>query len=462
MQLHILGICGTFMGGLALLAREQGYGVSGSDQNVYPPMSTQLQALGIALEQGYLPSHLRAGLDLAVIGNALSRGNPLIEAVLNERVPYVSGPQWLAEHVLVKRDVLAVAGTHGKTTTTSILAWILHSAGREPGFLVGGVPQNFGVSAKLGTGRAFVIEADEYDTAFFDKRSKFVHYRPNIAILNNLEFDHADIFPDVEAIERQFHHFVRTIPGRGWLIVNADDLHIARMLQLGCYSQVSQFSLKDASVDWFVKPISPDGSHFEVFYKQQSQGEVRWGLVGQHNLANALAAIAAAHAYGIEAKQSMAALPDFLPPKRRLEHLACVNGVDIFDDFAHHPTAIKTTLAALRARYPGRTLHAVLEPRSNTMRLGVMSHALGDSLNSADQVWMLAKPELRWDAARALGQLEQRAHVHQNTSELLAALAVEVQPGAVVLFMSNGGFDGIQAQFVAQSLSNSQSISQLR
>jgi UDP-N-acetylmuramate: L-alanyl-gamma-D-glutamyl-meso-diaminopimelate ligase len=451
MQLHILGICGTFMGGLAVLAREQGYGVSGSDQNVYPPMSTQLNALGIALEPGYLPEHLRPELDLAVIGNALSRGNPLIEAVLNQRVAYVSGPQWLAEHVLAKRDVLAVAGTHGKTTTTSILAWILQSAGLEPGFLVGGVPQNFGVSARLGTGAAFVIEADEYDTAFFDKRSKFVHYRPNIAILNNLEFDHADIFPDIEAIERQFHHLVRTIPGQGWLIVNADDSHITRVLQMGCYSQLSQFSLKDASHDWFIKPLSLDGSHFEVFYKQQSQGDVSWGLLGQHNLANALAALAAAHAYGVDPKVAMAALASFQPPKRRLEHLANVAGVDIFDDFAHHPTAIKTTLAALRARYPDRTLHAVLEPRSNTMRLGVMSHALGDSLGDADQVWMLAKPELRWDAARALGALAQRAHVFPSSPELLAALASAVQADAVVLFMSNGGFDGIQAQFVAQS-----------
>ena len=438
------------MGGLAVLAREQRHDVSGSDQNVYPPMSTQLKAMGIALEQGYLPSHLRAGLDLAVIGNALSRGNPLIEAVLNERIPYTSGPQWLAEHVLVDRDVLAVAGTHGKTTTTSILAWILQSAGAQPGFLVGGVPQNFGVSARLGKGRAFVIEADEYDTAFFDKRSKFVHYRPNIAILNNLEFDHADIFPDIEAIERQFHHLLRTIPSQGWLIVNADDLHIAHVLQQGCYSQVSQFSLKNAAIDWFCKPINLDGSHFEVLYQQQSQGEVRWSLVGQHNLANALAAIAAAHAYGIPAQHSMAALADFLPPKRRLEHLACINGVDIFDDFAHHPTAIKTTLQAVCARYPGRTLHAVLEPRSNTMRLGVMSDALGDALSGADHVWMLAKPELQWDAAAALGQLAQRAHLYQSSAQLLAALDDAVKSGAVVLFMSNGGFDGIQARFVAQ------------
>jgi UDP-N-acetylmuramate: L-alanyl-gamma-D-glutamyl-meso-diaminopimelate ligase len=450
MHLHILGICGTFMGGLAVLARELGYTVSGCDQNVYPPMSDQLKALGIDLQTGYTPERYRPEHDLAVIGNALSRGNLLVEEILNRAQPYTSGPQWFAEHVLPGREVLAVAGTHGKTTTTSLLAWILQSAGYEPGFLVGGVPQNFGVSARLGTGRAFVVEADEYDTAYFDKRSKFVHYRPQIAILNNLEYDHADIFPDIAAIERQFHHLVRTIPGRGWLIVNADDVHLKTVLQMGCYSQLSYFSLKDSAQDWFIKAHSAAGDHFEVFYKQQSLGSARWNLVGQHNLANALAAIAAAFAYGVPVPSALRALADFVPPKRRLEHLATIHGVDIFDDFAHHPSAISTTLEALHARYPGRAIHAVLEPRSNTMRLGVMSHALADALAGASQVWMLARPELRWDAARALAALQQRAHVFASTPELLAALSAQLSAGDLVLFMSNGGFDGIQQKLVQQ------------
>ena len=462
---HILGICGTFMGGLAVLARELGLDVSGSDQNVYPPMSTQLAALGIALKVGYKADNLPSDAAAVIVGNALSRGNAELEAVLNQRLNYVSGPEWLADEVLCKHRVLAVAGTHGKTTTTSMLAWILHAAGLQPGFLVGGVPRNFGVSARLspalisatselqaatGTLPPFVIEADEYDTAFFDKRSKFVHYRPEIAVLNNLEFDHADIFPDLAAIERQFHHFVRTVPGNGTLVVNADDANLARVLRMGCYSRLLQFSTRDKLVEYYAEALTPDAAHFAVFQHQRLLGEVRWGLVGQHNLSNALAAIAAACAYGVDATVAIAALASFDPPKRRLEHLGDVRGISIYDDFAHHPTAIATTLAGLRAKLGARRIHAVLEPRSNSMRLGSHTQELAPALAVADHIWLLRRPELPWDAEAALAPLGEKAVVLANSDAILARLQSALQAGDAVLFMSNGGFDAIQKRLLDQ------------
>jgi UDP-N-acetylmuramate: L-alanyl-gamma-D-glutamyl-meso-diaminopimelate ligase len=475
-SVHILGICGTFMGGLAVLARELGCSVSGSDENVYPPMSTQLQALGITLKAGYSAENIRAEhLDGAVdsgagreksdsanaqtiiVGNALSRGNAAVEAVLNQRLDYASGPEWLARNVLRRHRVLAVAGTHGKTTTTSLLAWILDVAGLAPGFLVGGVPLNFGVSARLsplwaqnGVLAPFVIEADEYDTAFFDKRSKFVHYRPDVAILNNLEFDHADIFPDLAAIERQFHHLVRTVPGNGTLVVNADDANLARVLTMGCFSRVVQFSTRNRFAEYYAEALCPDASRFALFHQQRLLGEVSWNLVGQHNLSNALAAVAAACAYGANPITAMAALGSFAPPKRRLEHLGDVAGVSVYDDFAHHPTAITTTLAGLRAKLGARRIHAVLEPRSNTMRLGSHTHELAPALSVADNVWLLRRPELPWNAEAALAPLGGKACVLPSSEAILARLKTALLPGDAVLFMSNGGFDAIQSRLIAQ------------
>ena len=468
-SVHILGICGTFMGGLGVLAKELGLDVSGSDQNVYPPMSTQLAALAIELNTGYKAENLPSRPATMIVGNALSRGNAELEAVLNQRLNYVSGPEWLAKEVLCKHRVLAVAGTHGKTTTTSMLAWIMQAAGLMPGFLVGGVPRNFGVSAKLSPALLaakneiapawnacppFVIEADEYDTAFFDKRSKFVHYRPEIAVLNNLEFDHADIFPDLAAIERQFHHFVRTVPGNGTLVVNADDANLARVLRMGCYSKLLQFSTRDKRVEYFAEARTPDAGHFAVFQHQRLVGAVSWGLVGQHNLSNALAAITAACAYGVDVKVALAALASFDPPKRRLEHLGDVGGVSVYDDFAHHPTAIATTLAGLRAKLGARRIHAVLEPRSNTMRLGTHTHELAPALATADYIWLLRRSELPWDAEAALAPLGEKAVVLASTDAILAGLQSSLQAGDAVLIMSNGGFDAIQKRLLDQLSAN--------
>lgn len=455
---HILGICGTFMGGLAALARELSLEVSGSDQNVYPPMSTQLEALGIQLQRGYRAENLPAAEHTVIIGNALSRGNPEVEAILNRGLDYQSGPEWLAKAVLREHRVLAVAGTHGKTTTTSLLAWLLQHGGAQPGFLVGGVPRNFGVSARLSPAlaakdRPFVIEADEYDTAFFDKRSKFVHYRPEIAVLNNLEFDHADIFSDLAAIERQFHYFVRTVPGTGTLIVNADDANLARVLAMGCYSRVVRCSTRDRGADFFARALNADASRFEVFHQQQSLGTAHWQLIGLHNLSNALSAIAAAHAYGLSPDNLLAGFSSFLPPKRRLEHLADVSGISVFDDFAHHPTAIRTTLAGLRAKLGARRIHAVLEPRSNSMRSGAHAEELAPSLAGADRIWMLRRPELPWDAEAVLAPLKTRATILPSSEAILAQLGAELQHDDAVLFMSNGGFDSIQARLIAE-LSN--------
>ena len=444
MHLHILGICGTFMAGIAAIAREAGHTVTGSDANAWPPMSTQLEQLGIAVMRGYEPAHLQPRPDIVVVGNVVTRGNAAMEYVLNEGLPYVSGPQWLAENVLQGRHVLAVAGTHGKTTTTSILAWLLEHAGLEPGFLVGGVPMNFGLSARLGKGKCFVIEADEYDTAFFDKRSKFVHYRPRTAILNNLEFDHADIFPDLAAIERQFHHLVRTVPGQGRLIVNGREESLKRVLQQGCWSEVVRFDVPEG---WEARPL--DAESFELFVEGRSQGPVRTPMAGTHNRSNTLAAFAAAQHVGVPVPTLIEGLREFRSVKRRLERVGSARGVQVFDDFAHHPTAIEVTVDALRQQPGGRVL-AVLEPRSNTMRMGSHAAELAQSLHAADLVFVYARPDLKWDAAAALKEVGARLRVHGDLDALVAAIAAEAVDGDRVLAMSNGDFGGIHGKLLKQ------------
>ena len=450
MRLHILGICGTFMGGVAALARELGQQVEGSDANVYPPMSTQLQSLGIELMQGYSAAHLQPAPDLVVVGNAMTRGNPAVEYMLDEQLRYISGPQWLGETVLTGREVLAVAGTHGKTTTTSLLAHLLESAGLAPGFLIGGVPGNFEVSARLGQGKPFVIEADEYDSAFFDKRSKFVHYRPRVAILNNLEYDHADIFPDVAAIQRQFHHLVRTVPGNGRLIVNAHDHYLAQVLAMGCWTPVETFGI--GAGDWRAELIEADGSAFSVYRGETSIGEVRWSLLGQHSVMNALAALAAASAAGAHPQALLPAFATFQSVKRRMELVGDVNGVRVYDDFAHHPTAIATTLAGLRANVGKARILVALEPRSNSMRLGAHADGLAPSLADADAVVFLHRPELPWDAQRVTDALHGRGTTAPTVDALIAALHAQARPGDHVVFMSNGGFEAAPRRFV-QALS---------
>ncbi len=447
-QLHILGICGTFMGGIAALARELGESVSGSDQNVYPPMSTQLQALGITLQSGYVAEHLQPAPDLIIVGNTVSRGNAAMEYALNQRLRYISGPQWLGERVLAHKRVMAVAGTHGKTTTTSLLAWILEACGAQPGFLVGGVPENFGVSARLGAGDAFVVEADEYDTAFFDKRSKFVHYRPEIAILNNLEFDHADIFDTLADIERQFHHLVRTVPGNGRLIVNGEDEALRRVLAKGSWSPVETFAI-DGKANWRGELLAADGSAFRVLHDEIEIGVARWDALGRHNVMNALAAIAAAFAYGIDASAAVASLSGFRNPKRRMERVGDVGDIQVFDDFAHHPTAIATTLAGLRAKVGNGRILVAMEPRSNSMRMGAHAAALAPSLDDADVVVFLARPELSWDAAEVVAAVRGEAIAATSVDALLAALRQHVRAGDAVVFMSNGGFDDAPRRFVA-------------
>ncbi len=447
MKLHILGICGTFMGGVAALARELGHAVEGSDQNVYPPMSTQLEALGIALASGYRPEHIGADVDQVVVGNALSRGNPAVEAVLDAGRDYSSGAQWLAERVLRRRRVLAVAGTHGKTTTSSLLAYLLDCAGAEPGFLIGGVPENFGVSARIGASPAFVVEADEYDTAFFDKRSKFVHYRPEIAILNNLEYDHADIFPDLAAIQRQFHHLVRTVPGRGRLIVNAEDAALAEVLAMGCWTPVTRFGI-DVAADWQARLSKPDGSAFELLRGGEVIGEVHWDLLGRHNVMNALAALAAVDAYGLDVRPLLPKLAGFVSVKRRMQKLGIPQDICVYDDFAHHPTAIRTTLAGLRAQVGSARILVAIEPRSNSMRLGAHAAELAPSLSDADAVVFLHRPELAWDAASVVAALRGEGHTVPSVDALLDQLAALARPGDHVVFMSNGGFEGAPRRMV--------------
>jgi UDP-N-acetylmuramate: L-alanyl-gamma-D-glutamyl-meso-diaminopimelate ligase len=444
-HIHILGICGTFMGGIAAIAKAAGYRVTGCDANVYPPMSSQLSALGIGLTEGFGADQLALKPDRWVIGNVVTRGNPLMEAILDEGAPYVSGPQWLAEQVLGGKQVLAVAGTHGKTTVTSMLAWILERAGCEPGFLIGGVPVDFPVSARLGRGKQFVIEADEYDTAFFDKRSKFVHYRPSIAVLNNLEFDHADIFDDLAAIERQFHHFVRVVPRSGKIIVNAGDAALKRVLTQGCWTPVEAFG---AGGEWQAGEAAADGS-FEVARKGVSAGRVQWKLLGEHNRMNALAAVAAAHAAGVQPAAAVQALSDFSGVRRRMEIRGTAGDVTVYDDFAHHPTAIRTTLEGLRAREKEGRILAVLEPRSNTMKRGVMKDALPGSVALADSVFVYTAG-LEWDAAVVFKPLARRARCIGELEELVRAVAAEARPGDHVLVMSNGGFGGIHARLLAE------------
>ncbi|QHE94100.1 UDP-N-acetylmuramate:L-alanyl-gamma-D-glutamyl-meso-diaminopimelate ligase [Pandoraea fibrosis] len=453
MHIHILGICGTFMGGLAVLARQAGHTVTGCDANVYPPMSTQLEAQGIRLIEGFDAEQVSLEPDLFVIGNVVSRGNPLMEEILNRNLPYTSGPQWLGEHVLSSKWVLAVAGTHGKTTTTSMLTWILEDAGYNPGFLVGGVPMNFGISARLTDSDFFVIEADEYDTAFFDKRSKFVHYHPRTVILNNLEFDHADIFPDLTAIETQFHHLVRTVPGQGRVIVNGREAALERVLARGCWSEVERFGVADG---WHVAQandtLAPGQEAFWVHHGPVAAGEVKWSLQGEHNRMNALAALAAARHVGVPPEQGAASLGKFQNVKRRMEVRGEAAGVTVYDDFAHHPTAIQTTLAGLRRRAGSARILAVLEPRSNTMKLGVMKAQLPASLADADLVFGYGAPSgkdaLGWNLAEALAPLGARAQAFSDIDGLVRAVSAAAQPGDQIVVMSNGGFGGIHQKLL--------------
>ncbi len=443
MHIHILGICGTFMGSLAVLAKELGHRVTGCDANVYPPMSTQLEAQGIQLTQGYDPEQFEPAPDLVVIGNALSRGNPAVEYVLNKGLPYVSGPQWLAEHVLQGRWVLAVAGTHGKTTTSSMLAWVLEHAGMSPGFLIGGVPHNFGISARLGDTPFFVIEADEYDSAFFDKRSKFVHYHPRTAILNNLEFDHADIFPDLAAIERQFHHLVRTIPSEGLIIYPQAEAALQRVIEMGCWTPLATTG---DGAQWQAKLLREDGSRFQVWFAGVLQGVVDWSLTGQHNVANALVCLAAARHVGVVPELGIAGLSSFKNVKRRMDKVAEVAGVTIYDDFAHHPTAIATTLDGLRKNIGAAQLIAIIEPRSNSMKLGAHRDGLPESVAQADQVFWYAPTNLGWDLAATVASSTVPTQVCDSLEQIIAGVKALAAPGTQVVVMSNGGFGGLHGK----------------
>ncbi|MDD4929126.1 MAG: UDP-N-acetylmuramate:L-alanyl-gamma-D-glutamyl-meso-diaminopimelate ligase [Gallionella sp.] len=450
MHIHILGICGTFMGGIAAIARQAGYRVTGCDANVYPPMSTQLQAQGIELIEGYGTGQLELNPDVFVIGNVITRGNPLMEEIMNRNLAYVSGPQWLSDTLLRDRWVLGVAGTHGKTSTASMLAWILEHAGLNPGFLIGGVPQNFDISARITESPFFVIEADEYDTAFFDKRSKFVHYHPRTAILNNLEFDHADIFSDLTAIETQFHHLVRTVPGNGLIVANGREAALERVLQRGCWTPVELFGtpLPQAGEGLGERGWNIDGDN-RVTLDGELQGILNWDLLGEHNRMNALAALAAARHVGVPTALGLAALLEFKNVKRRMEVRGVVNGITVYDDFAHHPTAIDTTVAGLRRKVGDARILAVLEPRSNTMKLGVMKEALPGSLKDADHVFCYSG-NLGWDAKGALASLGDKGIVIDDLDVLIRAISAAAQPGDHILIMSNGGFGGIHDKLLRQ------------
>ena len=446
MHLHILGICGTFMGGIAAIAREAGHRVTGCDANVYPPMSTQLEAQGIRLIEGDDAAQTELSPDVYVIGNVITRTNPLMEEILDRGLPYISGPQWLAENVLHGRTVLAVAGTHGKTTTTAMLAWILEKAAVSPGFLIGGVPSNFSASARLGApGAPFVIEADEYDTAYFDKRSKFIQYRPRVAVLNNLEFDHGDIFADLAAIETQFHHLVRILPRRGLVVVNGTDRNLARVLDRGCWTPIERFDTADG---WEASEQDAEGA-FDVFLSGERVGRVVWNLLGRHNQSNALAALAAARFVGVPPAQACEALGSFRHVRRRLEVLADVGGVTVYDDFAHHPTAIERTLAALRRKAGSARIFAVVELRSNTMKLGIWKDALPASLAGAERVFCYGA-NLGWDVAATMDPLGAKASVHEDVETLADAIAREARAGDHVLIMSNGAFGGLQGKLLAR------------
>jgi len=451
MHIHILGICGTFMGGIALLARQLGMEVSGSDANVYPPMSTQLQEQGITLCEGYDPAHVKQSEpDLVVIGNALSRGNPAVEYVLDSGLAYTSGPAFLAEHVLQQRWVLGVAGTHGKTTTASMLAWILEDCGMNPGYLIGGVSHNFPVSARLGDLPFFVVEADEYDSAFFDKRSKFIHYRPRTLILNNLEFDHADIFDDLDAIKRQFHHLIRTVPGNGLIVHAADDANLDDVIRLGCWTPCEGFrnTVSDQDGLWNARNVHEAGEQFDVYLGNTSFGTVSWSQIGHHNVHNGMAAIAAARHAGIPAVEAIRSLCSFQGVKRRMELRGTINDILIYDDFAHHPTAIATTLEGLRYRVNGQRIIAVLEPRSNTMRMGSHKEALAPALTQANEVILYQPTGMDWDLDDIITAIGPQARLFDSTANIIKHLTDLTQPGDQVLIMSNGGFDNIHQRLI--------------
>ncbi len=452
MKIHILGICGTFMGGIAVLAKQAGHEVSGCDANVYPPMSTQLEEQGIRLCEGFFAADIPDDVDEVVIGNAMSRGNEAVEYVLNKNIAYSSGPEWLSKHVLNKRWVLAVAGTHGKTTTASMLAWMLQYAGLNPGFLIGGIPANFGLSARIGDDPFFVVEADEYDTAFFDKRSKFVHYHPRTAVLNNLEFDHADIFENLDAIKKQFHHFVRTIPGDGLIVKNGDDENIASMLDMGCWSQTAavhkMHDKNHKDDDWSIGKTSSDGKFFEVLLDGKVVATVNWNLHGSHNRMNALAAIAAVQHAGVPVELSCEALKEFKGIKRRLEIRGVVNGITVYDDFAHHPTAIEETLTAMNEVRGEGKVFAVLEPRSNTMRMGVHKDSLSDSWQQADEVCLYQPQGLDWNLADVVTQSKTPANIFDSTEKIIEHLLANVTAGDHILIMSNGGFEAIHQRLI--------------
>ena len=453
MKIHILGICGTFMGGIAVLAKQAGHEVSGCDANVYPPMSTQLEEQGISLSEGFYAKDIPDDVDEVVIGNAMSRGNEVVEYVLNTNISYSSGPEWLAKHVLSERWVLAVAGTHGKTTTSSMLAWMLQYAGLNPGFLIGGIPANFGLSARIGESPFFVVEADEYDTAFFDKRSKFVHYHPRTAVLNNLEFDHADIFEDLDAIKKQFHHFVRTIPGDGLIVKNGGDENIAAVLEQGCWSEVAAFHKthdpEHSNDDWSLGETSQDGKNFAVLLDGKPVASVNWSIHGLHNRMNALAAIAAAQHAGVPVELSCEALSEFKGIKRRLEVIGVVNDITIYDDFAHHPTAIEETLTAMKEVQGKGKLFAVLEPRSNTMRMGVHKESLSNSWQQADEICLYQPEGLDWNLSDVVAQSKKPVNVFSGTDKIIEHLLSEVSSGDHILIMSNGGFEGIHGRLLA-------------
>jgi UDP-N-acetylmuramate: L-alanyl-gamma-D-glutamyl-meso-diaminopimelate ligase len=449
-HIHILGICGTFMGSLAQLAAAKGYRVTGCDANVYPPMSTQLMAAGIELIEGYDPAQLALNPDIFVIGNAMSRGNPLVEAVLDQGLPYVSGPQWLHDVILPGKWVLAVSGTHGKTTTSSLLAWILDYAGMAPGFLIGGVPDNFSVSARLGSTPFFVIEADEYDCAFFDKRSKFVHYQPRTLVINNLEFDHADIFDNLAAIQKQFHHLVRTVPAKGLIIHPSDNAAIKEVMQQGCWTPLQAFSTEVQAQGWSVSLTKNDGSEFMVYLDGEQQAMVRWSLLGRHNVANGLAAIAAARHVGVTPSVAAAALAEFTGVKRRMECLYDVDGLRIYDDFAHHPTAIATTLEGLRAKVGSDTILAIIEPRSNTMRMGVHQSALINACRSADEVLWFNPPNLQWNMDVIISQSPIPAEACDSIEQLIQCVKDRLTRPLHIVIMSNGGFAGLHQRLIRE------------
>ena len=440
------------MGGIAAIARAAGHRVTGSDRNVYPPMSTQLESLGIDVIQGFEAGQLDPAPDIVVVGNVMTRGYPVVEALLERGLPYTSGPEWLAREVLKSRWVLAVAGTHGKTTTSSLLTWILEHAGLAPGFLIGGVPANFDTSARLGREPFFVIEADEYDTAFFDKRAKFVHYRPRTAILNNLEYDHADIYPDVASIQRQFHHLVRIVPGGGRIVWNSGDERLRETLAMGCWTPLERFARSGGKDTlWTAKPAGAvdDYSQFEVLEAGKSRGTVHWSMIGAHNMENALAAIAAARHAGVTVEQSIDALQSFQGIARRMQVRGEIDGVRVYDDFAHHPTAITTTVDGLRRRVGKARIIAVLEPRSNTMRMGVHQDTLAGSLSDADEVWLYAPPDIGWNTDAVVAALGSRGHSSRDIDSLASDLARSARPGDHVLIMSNGGFGGLHGKLLA-------------